>query len=159
MTEVQSLPHVEEVTLGLQTAPAGISWTSTRTSTGHQGARPLAAEFVDYPRVHSAAERFRTHALRPIDGRVVRRHPQAMDRLLEIAGRMLGSDFKGKKGEFFNFRHTGASHIAQRGETLPHLLAVVKMMGDTSVETVNNIELDLSRAPGAPVARRMDANL
>ncbi|HEX6097695.1 MAG TPA: hypothetical protein VF432_15315 [Thermoanaerobaculia bacterium] len=60
---------------------------------------------------------------------------------------MLGYDLEGKKGEFFNFRHTGASHIAQRGKTPAHLLAVVKMMGDTSIETVNkhyfNIELDL----------------
>ncbi len=60
---------------------------------------------------------------------------------------MLGYDLEGKKGQFFNFRHTGASHIAQRGKTPAHLLAVVKMMGDTSVATVNkhyfNIELDL----------------
>ena len=38
---------------------------------------------------------------------------------------------------FFNFRHTGASHIAQRGKTPAHLLAVVQMMGDTSVATDN----------------------
>ena len=31
----------------------------------------------------------------------------------------------------------GASHIAQRGKTPAHLLAVVQMMGDTSVATVN----------------------
>jgi hypothetical protein len=69
------------------------------------------------------------------------------DRLVEIASHMLGYDLEGKKGQFFNFRHTGASHIAQRGKTLAHLLAVVKVMGDTSVATVNkhyfNIELDL----------------
>ncbi len=36
-----------------------------------------------------------------------------------------------------NFRHTGASHIGQRGRDPRPLLAVVKMMGDTSVATVN----------------------
>jgi integrase len=50
---------------------------------------------------------------------------------------MLGYDLEEKKRTFFNFRHTGASHIAQRGKTPAHLLAVVQMMGDTSVATVN----------------------
>lgn len=58
-------------------------------------------------------------------------------RLLDIAGRMLGYKLTGKKAKFLNFRHTGASHIAQRGRDPRHLLAVVKMMGDTSVATVN----------------------
>jgi hypothetical protein len=31
--------------------------------------------------------------------------------------------------KFLNFRHTGASRIAQRGRDPRHLLAVVKMMG------------------------------
>jgi hypothetical protein len=42
-----------------------------------------------------------------------------------------------KKAKFLNFRHTGASHIVQRGHAARQLLAVVKMMGDTSVATVN----------------------
>lgn len=62
---------------------------------------------------------------------------------------MLGDDLEGKKRMFFNFRHTGASHIAQRGKTPAHLLAVVQMMGDTSVTTVNRhyfkMEPDLMR--------------
>lgn len=37
----------------------------------------------------------------------------------------------------FNFRHTGASHIAERARDASHLLSVVKMMGDTSIATVN----------------------
>ena len=60
---------------------------------------------------------------------------------------MLGYELTGKKAKFLNFRHTGASHIAQRGRDPRHLLAVVKMMGDTSVATVNrhyfNLEDDL----------------
>jgi hypothetical protein len=57
-------------------------------------------------------------------------------RLLAIAAEMLGYELTGKKAKFLNFRHTGASHIAQRGRDPRHLLAVVKMMGDTSVATV-----------------------
>lgn len=59
------------------------------------------------------------------------------ERLMVIASRMLRYDLEDKKRTFFNFRHTGASHIAQRGKTPAHLLAVVQMMGDTSVATVN----------------------
>jgi integrase len=65
------------------------------------------------------------------------------ERLMEIASRMLGRELEGKKRIFFNFRHTGASHIAQRGKTPAHLLAVVKMMGDTSVQTVNRHYFDI----------------
>lgn len=65
------------------------------------------------------------------------------ERLMEIASRMLGRELEGKKRTFFNFRHTGASHIAQRGKTPAHLLAVVKMMGDTSVQTVNRHYFDI----------------
>lgn len=61
---------------------------------------------------------------------------------------MLGYDLEGKKRMFFNFRHAGASHIAQRGKTPAHF-AVVLMMGDTSVATVNRhyfkMEPDLMR--------------
>lgn len=108
---------------------------------------PLAAELVDYlasirPLNASGPIHFNPSTGRPyVDIR------KQWNRFLEIAGRMLGGDLEGKKGKFFNFRHTGASHIAQRGKTPAHLIAVVKMMGDTSVETVNkhhfNIELDL----------------
>jgi hypothetical protein len=59
------------------------------------------------------------------------------ERLMVIASRMLRYDLEDKRRTFFNFRHTGASHIAQRGKTPAHLLAVVQMMGDTSVATVN----------------------
>ncbi|MEO8381778.1 MAG: hypothetical protein ABI779_19105 [Acidobacteriota bacterium] len=68
-------------------------------------------------------------------------------RLLAIAGEMLGYELTGKKAKFLNFRHTGASDIAQRGREPRHLLAVVRMMGDTSVATVNrhyfNLEDDV----------------
>ncbi|MGZ5441096.1 MAG: hypothetical protein ACXW5U_05020 [Thermoanaerobaculia bacterium] len=59
------------------------------------------------------------------------------ERLMVIASRMLRYNLEDKKRTFFNFRHTDASHIAQRGKTPAHLLAVVQMMGDTSVATVN----------------------
>jgi integrase len=53
------------------------------------------------------------------------------------AAEILGYELTGKKAKFLNFRHTGASDIAQRGREPRHLLAVVRMMGDTSVATVN----------------------
>jgi hypothetical protein len=67
-------------------------------------------------------------------------------RLMTIASRMLGYDLEGKKRMFFNFRDTGASHIAQRGKTPAHLLAAVQMMGDTSVATVK-LSRDVARVP------------
>lgn len=44
---------------------------------------------------------------------------------------MLGYELNDEKADFFTFRHTGASHIAERA-----LMLVVNMMGDTNVETV-----------------------
>jgi hypothetical protein len=58
-------------------------------------------------------------------------------RLLTIAERMLGYKLTGKQSEFFNFRHSGASHIAARARDVKHLMGVVRMMGDTSLTTVN----------------------
>lgn len=50
------------------------------------------------------------------------------ERLVAIASRMLGYELTGKKADFFNFRHTGASHIATRSRDGAHLLGVVRMM-------------------------------
>jgi hypothetical protein len=50
---------------------------------------------------------------------------------------MLGYELTGKKADFFNFRHTGASHIAAKSRDGRHLMGVVRMMGDTSLATVN----------------------
>jgi len=58
-------------------------------------------------------------------------------RLVEIASRMLGYELAGKKADFFSFRHTGASHIAAKSRDGRHLMGVVRMMGDTSLATVN----------------------
>jgi integrase len=59
------------------------------------------------------------------------------NRLIAIASRMLGYELTGKKADFFNFRHTGASHLAVRQHEPRHLMVVVNMMGDTSLTTVN----------------------
>ena len=109
---------------------------------------PLAEELVEYllsirpPNPGNAPIHFNPETGNPyVDIR------KQWERLMTIASRMLRCDLEGKKRTFFNFRHTGASHIAQRGKTPAHLLAVVKMMGDTSVATVNrhyfNIEPEL----------------
>jgi integrase len=58
------------------------------------------------------------------------------DRLIAIAARMLGYLLQGRKGDFFTFRHTGASHLAQQARDGAHIIKIVKMMGDTNVKTV-----------------------
>jgi len=50
---------------------------------------------------------------------------------------MLGYELTGKKADFFNFRHTGASHLAVLQHEPKDLMAVVQMMGDSSLTTVN----------------------
>jgi integrase len=59
------------------------------------------------------------------------------NRLIAIASRLLGYELTGRKADFFNFRHTGASHVAAKSRDAAHLLGVVHMMGDTSLATVN----------------------
>jgi integrase len=59
------------------------------------------------------------------------------NRLIKIASRILGYELTGKKADFFNFRHSGASHTAMKGNKPTDLMSVVRMMGDTSLTTVN----------------------
>jgi integrase len=66
------------------------------------------------------------------------------NRLIAIAGRLLGYELTGKKADFFNFRHTGASHVAAKSRDAAHLLGVVHMMGDTSLATVNRHYFNLA---------------
>jgi integrase len=54
-------------------------------------------------------------------------------RLIAIASTMLGYELEGRKADFFTFRHTGASHLAEKTK---NPILIVKMMGDTNVETV-----------------------
>jgi integrase len=67
--------------------------------------------------------------------------------LLAVAAEMLGYELTGKKAKFLNFRHTGASHIAQRGRAAPPPARGREDDGDTSVATVNrhyfNLEDDV----------------
>ena len=97
----------------------------------------LAAELVDYLLSIRPPNACGPVHLNPSSGLPYVDIRKQWDRLIEIASRMLGYELTGKKADFFNFRHTGASHIAQRGRDPKHLLVVVKMMGDTCVETVN----------------------
>lgn len=68
------------------------------------------------------------------------------DRLITIASGILGYQLVDQKADFFTFRHTGATHIAERAATRSELMRVVNMMGDTNVETVRrhyfNFEYD-----------------
>jgi integrase len=99
---------------------------------------PLAEELVDYLlRIRPTNPGNTPIHFNPETGKPYVDIRKQWERLMTIAGRMLGYDLEEKKRTFFNFRHTGASHIAQRGKTPAHLLAVVQMMGDTSVATVN----------------------
>jgi len=58
------------------------------------------------------------------------------DRLIEIASEILGYPLVDQKADFFTFRHTGATHCAERATDKEELMRVVNMMGDTNVETV-----------------------
>jgi integrase len=55
------------------------------------------------------------------------------NRLVAIASWMLGYELEGRKADFFTFRHTGASHLAEKTK---NPILVAKMMGDTNVQTV-----------------------
>jgi len=111
---------------------------------------PLAEELVEYLlSIRPANPGNAPIHFNPETGRPFVDIRKQWERLMTIASRMLGYDLEGKKRMFFNFRYTGASHIAQRGKTPAHLLAAVQMMGDTSVATVNRhyfkMEPDLMR--------------
>ncbi len=100
---------------------------------------PLAKELAEYvlairpPNAGRSAVHFNHETSHPyVDIR--KQH----DRLIEIASRMFSRELEGTNRTFF-FRHTGASHSAQRGKMRAHLRAVVKMIGDTSVGTVTGI--------------------
>jgi hypothetical protein len=58
-----------------------------------------------------------------------------------------------EEGGFFKFRHTGASHIATRSRDGAHLLGVVRMMGDTSLATVNRHYFTLYDEPLQVIVR------
>jgi integrase len=64
-------------------------------------------------------------------------------RLVEIASDMLGYKLTDRKADFFTFRHTGASHLAEKTS---NPILIVKMMGDTNVQTVmrHYFNLDLA---------------
>lgn len=97
----------------------------------------LAVELVDYLlSIRPANARGLIHP-NPATGKPYVDIRKQWNRLIAIASRMLGYELTGKKADFFNFRHTGASHIAERARDASHLLSVVKMMGDTSIATVN----------------------
>ena len=97
----------------------------------------LAVELVDYLlSIRPANARGLIHP-NPVTGKPYVDIRKQWNRLVAIASRMLGYELTGKKADFFNFRHTGASHIAERARDASHLLSVVKMMGDTSIATVN----------------------
>jgi integrase len=64
-------------------------------------------------------------------------------RLVEIANAMLPADeqLTGKGAEFYTWRHTGASELAANGADP---VMIVRMMGDTSLQTVMNHYFDSS---------------
>lgn len=97
----------------------------------------LAAPLVDYLlRIRPRNARGLIHP-NPATGKPYVDIRKQWCRLVDIASRMLGYTLAGKKADFFNFRHTGASHVATRSRDGAHLLGVVRMMGDTSLATVN----------------------
>jgi len=138
----------EEITLDAATMRGTFKLDQHKNvNKGIKARGPIARELVEYLlSIRPANASGPIHA-NPETGRPYVDIRKQWKRLLAIAGEMLGYELTGKKAKFLNFRHTGASHIAQRGRAARHLLAVVKMMGDTSVATVNrhyfNLEDDV----------------
>lgn len=54
-------------------------------------------------------------------------------RLVAIGSQLLGYELTGRKADFFTFRHTGASHLAEKTN---NPILIVKMMGDVNIKTV-----------------------
>jgi integrase len=105
---------------------------------------PLAAQLVRYLRaVRPSDARGLIHP-NPVTGRPYVEIRKQWKRLVKIASRLLGYELTDRKADFFTFRHTGASHLAEKLGHNP--MPLVKMMGDTSVETVRKhyCNLDLT---------------
>jgi integrase len=138
----------EEITLDAATMRGSFKLDQHKNvNKGIKARGPIARELVEYLlSIRPPNASGPIHA-NPETGRPYVDIRKQWKRLLAITAEMLGYELTGKKAKFLNFRHTGASHIAQRGRDPRHLLAVVKMMGDTSVATVNrhyfNLEDDL----------------
>lgn len=108
---------------------------------------PLAVQLVCYLR--SIRPRGATGLVHPnpATGKAYVDIRKQWNRLITIASSMLGYELTGRKADFFTFRHTGASHLAEKIGHNP--MPLVKMMGDTSVETVRkhycNLDLEFMR--------------
>jgi len=97
----------------------------------------LAAELVAYLlSIRPANARGLIHP-NPATGKPYVDIRKQWNRLIKIASGILGYELTGKKADFFNFRYSGASHMAMRGNRPRDLMTVVRMMGDTSLATVN----------------------
>jgi site-specific recombinase XerD len=57
---------------------------------------------------------------------------QDMKRVIHNGG-ILDYKLDGRKADFFTFRHTGASHLAEKTK---NPVLIIKMMGDTNITTV-----------------------
>ena len=81
----------------------------------------LTVQFVDYLlSIRPKNARGLIHP-NPATGKAYTDIRKQWKRLLSIAERMLGYKLTGKQSEFFNFRHSGASHIAARARReAPH---------------------------------------
>lgn len=77
------------------------------------------------------------------------------DRLIAIASEMLGYPLVNEKADFFTFRHTGASNIAQTARNKDERVRVVNMMGDTNMQTVARYYLNHQYAPGDEVIAKL----
>lgn len=122
-------------------AAGGKSWFNLdqhkNVNKGIKARGGLAADLVEYLlSIRPANARGLIHP-NPATGKAYTDIRKQWKRLLSIAERMLGYKLTGKQSEFFNFRHSGASHIAARARDVKHLMGVVRMMGDTSLTTVN----------------------
>lgn len=114
------------------------------TDKGIAAEGPLAVQLVRYLRSIRPEDATGFVHPNPSTGQPYREIRKQWERLIRIASKMLGYELQGRKADFFTFRHSGASHLAEKLGHNP--MPLVKMMGDTSVETVRRhyCNLDLS---------------
>jgi integrase len=128
----------EEVKIDLQTRTGWFKLDQHKNvNRGIKARGKLAKELVDYLlSIRPANARGLIHP-NPATGKAYVDLRKQWNRLMKIASRILGYELTGKKADFFNFRHSGASHMAMKGNRPRDLMTVVRMMGDTSLTTVN----------------------
>jgi integrase len=101
---------------------------------------PIAAQLAKYLRaIRPDNARGPVHG-NPRTGLPYRDIRKQWNKLVAIASDILGYPLIGRRADFFTWRHTGASHLAEKTK---NPVLIVQMMGDTNIKTVMKHYFDL----------------